>query len=79
MKSEFLTQLYERMQLKRYAKRTIESYTYWIKAYIIFNKKMHPKYCYNKEVEAFLSYLSNKQNVAPKTQTLALNAVSFFI
>ena len=63
MKSEFLTQLYERMQLKRYAKRTIESYTYWIKAYIIFNKKMHPKYCYNKEVEAFLSYLSNKQNI----------------
>jgi integron integrase len=63
--------------MKRYAKRTIESYLYWIKSYIIFNKKKHPKDCYNKEVEAFLSYLSNTKNVAPKTQALALNALSF--
>jgi integron integrase len=77
MKSEFLTHINERMQMKRYAKRTSESYIYWIKAYIIFNKKKHPKYCFNKEVEAFLSYLSNNKKVAPKTQALALNALSF--
>jgi integron integrase len=77
MKSEFLTHISEQMQMKRYAKRTIESYLYWIKSYIIFNKKKHPKDCYNKEVEAFLSYLSNTKNVAPKTQALALNALSF--
>ncbi len=77
MKSEFLTHVYEKMLMKRYAKRTIDSYLYWIKAYIIFNKKQHPKHCYNKEVEAFLSYLSNTKNVAPKTQALALNALSF--
>lgn len=77
MKSKFLIEVYEKMQLKRYAKRTIESYIYWIKAFIIFNKKKHPKYCHDKEVEAFLSYLSNSKNVAPKTQALALNAVSF--
>lgn len=77
MKSEFLTHISEQMQMKRYAKRTIESYLYWIKSYIIFNKKKHPKDCYNKEVEAFLSYLSNTKNVAPKTQALALNAISF--
>ncbi len=28
-------------------------------------------------MEAFLSYLSNKKNVAPKTQAIALNALSF--
>jgi len=77
MKSEFLTHIYEQMQMKRYAKRTIESYIQWIKAYIIFNNKIHPSDCYNKEVEAFLSYLSNTKNVAPKTQALALNALSF--
>lgn len=65
------------MQMKRYAKRTSESYIYWIKAYIVFNKKKHPKYCFNKEVEDFLSYLSNNKNVAPKTQALALNALAF--
>jgi len=77
MKSEFLTHIQEQMQMKRYAKRTIESYLYWIKAYINFNNKKHPQYCYNKEVEAFLSFLSNQKNVAPKTQALALNALSF--
>ena len=77
MKSKFLTDIHDQMQMKRYAKRTIESYVYWIKSYIIFNNKKHPKYCYNKEVEAFLSYLSNTKNVAPKTQALALNALSF--
>jgi integron integrase len=77
MKSEFLTHIYERMQMKRYAKRTSESYIYWIKAYIVFNKKKHPKYCFNKEVEDFLSHLSNNKNVAPKTQALALNALAF--
>lgn len=77
MKSEFLTQIYEKMQMKRYAKRTIESYLYWIKAYIIFSNKKHPKDCHNKEVEVFLSYLSNTKNVAPKTQALALNALCF--
>ena len=77
MKSKFLTRIHEQMQMKRYAKRTIESYIHWIKAYIIFNNKKHPKYCYNKEVEAFLSHLSNSKNVAPKTQALALNALSF--
>ena len=77
MKSEFLTHIYEQMQMKRYAKRTIESYLYWIKAYINFNNKQHPKYCFNDEVEAFLSYISNHKNVAPKTQALALNALVF--
>ena len=77
MKSEFLAHIYEQMQMKRYAKRTSESYIYWIKAYIVFNKKKHPKYCFNKEVEDFLSYLSNNTNVAPKTQALALNALAF--
>jgi len=77
MKSEFLTHVYEQMKMKRYAKRTRGSYLYWIKAYIIFNNKKHPKNCYNIEVEAFLSYLSNNKNVAPKTQALALNALAF--
>ncbi|MDP7591496.1 MAG: integron integrase [Litorilituus sp.] len=77
MNSLFLCHIKEQMWTKRYAKRTIESYLHWIKAFIIFNDKRHPNTCHNKEVEAFLSHLSNVMNVAPKTQALALNAVSF--
>ncbi|RHW77353.1 integron integrase [Colwellia sp. RSH04] len=77
MSSEYLNYIKEQMRVKRYAKRTIESYAYWIKAYINFNHKKHPKYCHNKEVESFLSYIVNTLNVAPKTQGIALNALVF--
>jgi len=77
MKSIFLTYIEERMWVQRYAKRTIQSYLYWIKGFIIFTGKQHPKQCHNAEVERFLTYLTVQLNVAPKTQALALNALVF--
>lgn len=77
MASLFLAHVSEKMRYKRYAKRTITTYVYWIKAYINFNNQQHPNLCHNKEVERFLSYLANTMNVARKTQALALNALVF--
>ena len=77
MTSSYLSQIKDQMWMKRYAKRTIESYLYWIKAFINFNNKKHPENCHDKEVEKFLSYLSNSKNIAPKTQALALNALVY--
>ncbi|WP_159821748.1 integron integrase [Colwellia sp. 20A7] len=77
MSSPFLQLVAEQMRLKRYAKRTIESYLYWIKAFINFNGHRHPLKCHDAEVERFLSYLTNQRNVAPRTQGVALNALVF--
>lgn len=77
MSSPFLSSVKEFMWTRRYAKRTIETYLHWIKYYINFSGKRHPIDCGDQEVERFLNYLSNKMNVAPKTQSLALNAVVF--
>ncbi|GAA6172681.1 integron integrase IntIA [Colwellia sp. KU-HH00111] len=77
MGSIFLTYVTEQMRTKRYAKRTIQSYVYWIKGFINFNNKKHPADCHDNEVEYFLSFLTNQLNVAPKTQALALNALVF--
>lgn len=77
MKSVFLTYVREQMWTRRYAKRTIETYLYWIKGFINFTGKMHPKECHNTEVASFLSYLANVLNHAPQTQALALNALVF--
>ena len=77
MSSPFLKYVAEQMRLKRYAKRTIQSYLYWIKAYINFTGQRHPKNCHDIDVEKFLSYLTNQLNVAPKTQGVALNALVF--
>lgn len=77
MKSIFLTYVSEQMWTRRYAKRTIESYLYWIKGFINFTGKIHPEKCHDKEVELFLTFLVTQLNVAPKTQALALNALVF--
>jgi len=77
MSSLFLKYVKEQMWTKRYAKRTIETYLYWIKAFINFNNKVHPIECHDNEVERFLSYLANTINLAPKSQAIALNALVF--
>ena len=77
MKSPFLTMISEQMYLKRYAKSTIKAYLYWIAAFIRFNSMRHPTTMGDNEVELFLNHLVNQQNVAPNTQTQALNALSF--
>ena len=75
--SPFLQYVAEEMYKRRYAKRTIETYLHWIKVYILFHKKQHPKNLSNEHVEQFLTYLAVTRNVAVQTQALALNALNF--
>ena len=77
MKSEFLTSIHDYMYQRRYAKRTISSYLKVIADFIRFHHFTHPKDMHDKEVEAFLTHIVIVKNVAPKTQALALNALSF--
>lgn len=77
MESQFLTDVAEFMWTRRYAKRTIKTYVYWVKAFINFNNKTHPEKLHNNDVELFLSFLSNDLHVAPRTQALALNSLVF--
>lgn len=65
------------MVSRRYAKRTVDTYVYWIRFYILFHHKRHPNQLSDAEVEQFLSYLANQRTVAVKTQATALNALSF--
>ncbi len=76
-KSPFLTDIAYKMRVMRYAKRTIETYLHWIRAYILFHGKQHPKDLGNEQVERFLSHLVNQRNVSQSTQRLALNALVF--
>jgi integron integrase len=76
-KSPFLLSIIEHMRNLRYAKRTIESYIHWIKYFINYSNKTHPALMGDMEVERFLSYLVNQQNVSSATQSLALNALAF--
>jgi len=65
------------MRVRRYSPRTIKSYSYWIKYYIIYSGKQHPGKQGAKEVVAFLTYLAVDRQVSAATQAIALNALAF--
>jgi integron integrase len=75
--SPFLELVRKQIRVRHYSIRTEKSYLYWIKFFINFNKKRHPKDMGGTEVAAFLSYLANERNVAAATQNQALNALNF--
>lgn len=75
--SPFLRSIQEHMLVRRYSRRTIKSYLYWIRYYIVFHGKRHPAELGATEVEEFLTYLAVKRQVATATQSIALNAIVF--
>ncbi|PCJ83404.1 MAG: integrase [Thiotrichaceae bacterium] len=72
-----LDQVRDRIKTLHYSIRTEQSYTSWIKRFIIFNNKKHPNGMGRLEIEAFLTYLAVKRNVSASTQNQALNAILF--
>jgi len=70
-------QLHEVMRFKQLSPRTESSYWHWIRGFILFHQKRHPREMHAPEVQAYLSYLAAKRDVAPATQNQALNAIVF--
>ena len=75
--SPFLDSIADLMTVRRYSKRTIQSYLYWIRCYILFHEKRHPEEMGASEVEQFLTHLAVRQTVSVATQKIALNALAF--
>ena len=66
-----------KIRLKHYSIRTEKAYVSWIKRYIYFHNKRHPKDMGRKEIEAFLTDLAVKGNVSASTQNQAFSALLF--
>ena len=65
------------LRVNHYSKKTEEAYISWIKRYIFFNNKKHPKEMGAEEVKNYISYLATKQQVSSSTQNQALNAILY--
>lgn len=74
---KLLDQVRDVIRVKHYSDRTEESYVYWLRRYILFHDKQHPKEMGSTEIEAFLTYLAVKERVAASTQNQALSALLF--
>ena len=70
-------QLREVMRFKHYSLRTEETYWGWIRQFILFHGKRHPREMGEGEVHVFLTYLATERAVAVATQNQALNALVF--
>jgi len=67
----------ERLRVRHYSLRTEQQYLHWIKRFILFHGKRHPRELGAAEVEAFLSHLAVVGNVSASTQNQALAALLF--
>ena len=64
------------IRTRHYSRRTEEAYVSWIRRFIVFHGKRHPRELGEPEVTAFLSSLADRR-VSGSTQNQALSAVLF--
>ncbi len=74
---KLLDQVRGKIRLKHYSIRTEQSYVDWIRRYILFHGKHHPKDMGAQQVEAFLTHLAVEGRVAASTQNQAKSALLF--
>ena len=74
---KLLDQVRALMRQRHYALRTEKAYLGWIKRFILFHHKRHPKEMGVPEIETFLTDLAITGNVTASTQNQAFSALLF--
>ncbi len=75
--TRFLDQLRLHIRQNGLAYRTEQTYLHWIKNFIRFHSRQHPKNLGSQDIEAFLSHLAEQRNCSVNTQRIALNALVY--
>lgn len=70
-------QVAEVCRFRHLSLRTEQAYWHWIRRFVLFHQKRHPKTMGSVEVSAFLSDLAVRGRVTSSTQNQALNALVF--
>lgn len=74
---KLLDQYREKIRLKQYSPRTEKTYVEWVRAYIIFHNKRHPKDMGVIEIEQFIVHLVSDKKFSGSSQNQALSAILF--
>jgi len=74
---KLLDQMREALQAQHYSHRTETTYVDWVRRFILFHNKRHPKEMGSPEVAAFITHLATERKVAASTQNQALSAIIF--
>ena len=65
------------LRVRHYSYRTEVTYISWVRQYILFHNKRHPRDMGPKEINAFITHLATQKNVAASTQNQAISAILF--
>lgn len=72
-----LDQVRQHIRVLHYSLKTEKAYVHWIRRFILFHGKAHPKDMGGSQIAAFLSHLANAEGVSASTQNQALSAIIF--
>ncbi len=75
--TRLLDQVREAIRVRHLARNTERAYVHWVKRFIVFHGRRHPREMAEPEVRAFLTALAVRDHVAASTQNQALAAVLF--
>ena len=64
-------------RMRHLSTRTEKAYVSWIRRFILFHQKRHPREMGEPEIRAFISDLAVNGRIAASTQTVALSALLF--
>jgi integron integrase len=74
---KLLDQVSDVVRLRHLSLRTEDAYRHWIKRYIFFHGKRHPRELDADAIRSFFTHLAVSDHVAASTQNQALNALLF--
>ena len=77
VKKKLLDMVRDKVRFKHYSMSTEKTYVHWIKHYIFYHQKRHPKDMGKSEMEAYLTHLAVDKKVSPSTQNQAFSALLF--
>lgn len=76
-KVQLIDQIREEIRLRQLNIKTENAYISWIKRFILFHDKKHPKDLGRNEISAFISHLTKQKCVSTSAQNQALAAIVF--
>jgi integrase len=74
---QLLERVRQRIRAKHYSYRTEKTYLHWIRRFILFHDKRHPRELGGPAIERFLTSLAVDRKVSASTQNQALSAILF--
>jgi integron integrase len=74
---KLLDQFRDSIRLKQYSYRTEKTYIQWVREYILFHNKRHPREMGVTEINQFITHLVVDRKASASTQNQAISAILF--